>query len=183
MKINNGSERRNQKAKNFGALVSTLRTRSLIHKAHLHIWRKFWKFSLLKYTQINVIKLRWLFLNAEPKLGKQTGNENITWKYIFCMLFWSLKFGYNLRISLSEHCEWGPSSLIMLLLIFAPRMATSCYRDCPNCLEQTERSKTEPFEKNFKAIRQSDGILCLGLCWWPIDWSYLCWQCLLAQSG
>ena len=37
--------------------------RSLIHKAHLRIWRKFWK-----YTQFYYIKLKFLFLNAKPVL-------------------------------------------------------------------------------------------------------------------
>ena len=46
----------------------TLRSRGLIHKANLRIWRKFWKFSRMKYTQFCYIKLQFLLLNAKPQL-------------------------------------------------------------------------------------------------------------------
>ena len=46
-------------------------------------------------TEIYVVKLQFLLFNAKPILHKQTWTENITQKYIFSMLFWSLKFGTN----------------------------------------------------------------------------------------
>ena len=53
-------------------------------------------------------KLQFLLFSAKPKLHKQAWNKNISRKYIFSMLFWRPKFGKNLGVSLSEHCEWGP---------------------------------------------------------------------------
>ena len=50
---------------------------SLIHKAPLRIWGKFWKFSLMKYTQFYYIKLQFLLLllslnyNNRQKMKKQ----------------------------------------------------------------------------------------------------------------
>ena len=52
-----------------------------------------------------MIELLFLLFCAKPKLHKQPWNENITLKYLFSMLFRSLKFGKNLGIFLSEHCE------------------------------------------------------------------------------
>ena len=56
------------KSNSFYNLAGAKRTWSLIHKAHLRILHKFWKFSLLKYTQFYYLKLQFVFFNAKPIL-------------------------------------------------------------------------------------------------------------------
>ena len=65
-----------QKKNSWAAM--TKNTKSHIHKAHLCIWHKFWKFSLLKYTQFYCVKLQFLIFNTKPQLKQQTWNENIS---------------------------------------------------------------------------------------------------------
>ena len=79
---------------------------SLIHKAHLRIWPKFWKFSFAKSIQFYVTKLQFYSIVPSLNYTSRHGMKNITWKYLFSMLFLSLKFGKHFGISLSEHCEW-----------------------------------------------------------------------------
>ena len=48
-------------------------TWSLIHKAQLHIWRKFWKFSLLKYTQF--YNINYIFYSSMPSFNYNCRHE------------------------------------------------------------------------------------------------------------
>ena len=67
---------------------------------------------ILEIFSYEIHKFLWsivvvLLLNVKPELLWQIFNKNISQKILFSVLFLDLKFCKNLRLSLSEHCEWG----------------------------------------------------------------------------
>jgi hypothetical protein len=84
--------------------------RCLIHKAHLHFWRNFLEFSIMKYIQFYAAIKKFLLLNAKPELQGQILNNNISQNFSLSVSSFDLKFCKNLGFSLSEHCEWGTSN-------------------------------------------------------------------------